>query len=94
MKQFLPIGSVVMLKGGNKRVMICGRVQTRVEDNKIFDYTACLYPEGYIDAQSMYLFNNEDIDMVYYIGMQDVEEFRFRDLLDQELSKLNNTEIE
>lgn len=94
MKNYLPIGSVVMLKGGNKRVMICGRVQTRVEDNTIFDYTACLYPEGYIDAQSMYLFNNEDIDMVYYIGMQDVEEFRFRDLMEQELAKLNNTEIE
>lgn len=94
MKNYLPIGSVVMLKGGNKRVMICGRVQTRLEDNKIFDYTACLYPEGYMDAQSMYLFNNEDIDTVYYIGMQDVEEFRFRDLMEQELAKLNNTEIE
>lgn len=94
MKNYLPIGSVVMLKGGTKRVMICGRVQTRVEDNKIFDYTACLYPEGYIDAQSMYLFNNEDIDTVYYIGMQDVEEFRYRDLMEQELAKLNNTEIE
>lgn len=94
MRQYLPIGSVVMLKGGNKRVMICGRIQTRVEDNKIFDYTACLYPEGYMDAQSMYLFNNEDIDIVYYIGMQDVEEFRFRDLMEQELAKLNNTEIE
>ena len=74
MKNYLPIGSVVMLKGGNKRVMICGRVQTRMEDNKIFDYTACLYPEGYMDAQSMYLFNNEDIDTVYYIGMQDTEQ--------------------
>lgn len=94
MRQYLPIGSVVMLKGGNKRVMICGRIQTRIEDNKIFDYTACLYPEGYMDAQSMYLFNNEDIDTVYYIGMQDVEEFRFRDLMEQELAKLNNTEIE
>lgn len=94
MKNYLPIGSVVMLKGGNKRVMICGRVQTRMEDNKIFDYTACLYPEGYMDAQSMYLFNNEDIDTVYYIGMQDTEEFRYRDLMEQELAKLNNTEIE
>ena len=94
MKQYLPIGSVVMLKGGNKRVMICGRVQTRVEDNTIFDYTACLYPEGYIDSQSMYLFNNEDIETIYYIGMQDVEEFRFRDIIEQELAKLKNTEIE
>ena len=92
MKNYLPLGSVVLLKGGSKRIMICGRVQTRVEDNTVFDYSACLYPEGFIDAQSMYLFNNEDIDMVYYIGMQDVEEFQFRDRIDKELEKLNAQE--
>ena len=93
MKNYLPIGSVVMLKGGNKRFMICGRVQTRVPDNEIFDYTACLYPEGYIDAQNMYLFNNEDIDTLYYVGMQDAEEFRFRDLMEKELEKRESEEI-
>ncbi|MCR4691872.1 MAG: DUF4176 domain-containing protein, partial [Lachnospiraceae bacterium] len=25
----LPVGSVVLLKGGEKRVMICGRIQTK-----------------------------------------------------------------
>lgn len=28
-RELLPIGSVVLLKGGEKRVMICGRIQTR-----------------------------------------------------------------
>jgi len=28
-QDLLPIGSVVLLKGGNKRVMICGRIQAR-----------------------------------------------------------------
>ena len=65
-----------------------------MEDNMLFDYTACLYPEGYIDAQNMYLFNNEDIDTIYYIGMQDAEEFRYRDFMETELAKLNNPEIE
>ena len=91
MKSFLPIGSVVLLHGGTKRVMICGRVQVQVDDKKLFDYVACLYPEGYIDAQSMYLFNNEDIDKVYYVGMQDAEEFAFREVMDEELEKLEQS---
>ena len=93
MKNFLPIGSIVKLKGGSKRIMICGRLQSRVPDNKLFVYIACLYPEGFIDAKSMYLFNNEDIDTVFYIGMQDPEEFQFRSILDKELERLNNSEV-
>lgn len=92
MKNYLPLGSVVMLKGGNKRVMICGRVQTRVEDGVVFDYAACLYPEGFVDASGLYLFNNEDIDTVYYIGMQDVEEFQYRSFMDKELERLGLSE--
>ena len=88
MKNYLPIGSIVQLKGGTKRIMVCGRVQTNVETGDIYDYVACLYPEGFIDAKNMYLFNNEDIEQVYYIGMQDVEEFRFRDYLEKELEQM------
>lgn len=83
MKKYLPIGSVVLLKGGNKRVMIVGRIQIRMEDKKVYDYSACLYPEGIIDPKQLYLFNNEDIDMVYFIGMQDAEELKFRGRLEE-----------
>ena len=90
MKELLPIGSVVMLKGGNKRVMICGRIQTKVNEDKIYDYSACCYPEGIINPRELFLFDNEDIDMVYFVGLQDVEEFKFRDYIDQQLKeKLN-----
>lgn len=91
MKDFLPIGSVVLLKGAAKRLMICGRVQVQSEQNKVYDYSGCLYPEGYLGAKEMYLFNNEDIDKVYYMGMQDEEEFKFRHYI---LSKMNGQESE
>lgn len=55
MKELLPIGSVVMLKGGNKRVMICGRIQTHVETGKTYDYCACYYPEGIINPRELFL---------------------------------------
>ena len=87
MKKLLPLGSVVLLNGGKKRVMICGRMQTRVQDNTLFDYSACLYPEGIVDPKKLYLFNNEDIDMVYFVGMQDTEEFEFRARIEEEMNK-------
>ncbi len=78
MKKYLPIGSVVLLNGAEKRLMICGRLQTDVSTDKQYDYSACLYPEGLIDSKELYMFNNEDINNVYFIGFQDEEELRFR----------------
>ena len=75
MKNFLPIGSVVILKNGQKKVMIYGRRQSRVtEPDKEYDYIACLYPEGNIDENYMYLFDHEDIDRVVFRGYSDAEE--------------------
>lgn len=80
MKNFLPIGSVVLLKEASKRLMICGRIQMRTDEgeSKLYDYCGCLYPEGILDLERTFLFNNEDIDKVFYMGMQDEEEFKFR----------------
>lgn len=53
-KKHLPIGSVVLLRNGNKRVMICGRIQAKAGSDTIFDYSACYYPEGIIDPANMF----------------------------------------
>ncbi len=77
-KDLLPIGSVVLLKGGNKRVMICGRIQTRAGEEKIYDYSACYFPEGIVDPSNMFFFDRDAIDVIFFIGCQDEEELRFR----------------
>ncbi|HJC36697.1 MAG TPA: DUF4176 domain-containing protein, partial [Candidatus Merdibacter merdavium] len=46
-------------------------------------------PEGMIDSRSVYLFDQEDIGRIYYVGMQDEEEFAFRVRLEEELKKLS-----
>ena len=46
MDKYLPIGSVVLLKNGRKKIMIYGRKQMHVETGEEWDYLACLYPEG------------------------------------------------
>lgn len=88
MKQYLPLGSVVTLKEGEKKLMICGRIQREILSREIYDYCACLYPEGMIDSKSVYLFDQEDIGHVYHIGLQDQEEFSFRDQMEKQLEKL------
>ena len=76
MKQYLPIGSVVLLKNGKKKVMIYGRRQRRVVDvDKEYDYLACLYPEGNIDEDS--------IDQVVFRGYSDDEEDAFVQALNE-----------
>ena len=77
MKDYLPIGSVVLLGGGNKRVMIYGRKQKQKSNGEEWDYIGCLYPEGNIDETYMYLFNHENIEKVFFVGFQDEDEFEF-----------------
>lgn len=87
-KDLLPIGSVVLLKGGEKRIMICGRIQAKSGENKIYDYSACYYPQGIVDPTSMFFFNGDAIDRVFFIGFQDAEELAFRSEVLDELGEL------
>ena len=88
MEDLLPIGSVIKLKGPEeKRLMICGRAQSLVDDSSsVYDYSGCLYPEGIMDIKKLYLFNNADIEGLYFIGLQDQEEFELRDHIKQFLA--------
>lgn len=86
--KFLPIGTVVLLKGGTKRVMITGFCV--ISDNKVFDYTGCLYPEGYIFKDKILVFNHNQIDKIYYMGLSDDEEKKFKQALPSLINKNNN----
>lgn len=90
MKSLLPIGSVVLLNGGEKRLMICGRVQTDVATGKTYDYSACFYPDGIISSKELFMFNNENIRKIFFIGFQDGEEFAFRQFMEEQLSTKEN----
>ena len=73
MMNLLPIGTIVLLKNGEKKLMIYGVKQTSIEDNKEYDYIGVMYPEGFIGAEHQFLFNNEDIAEVFYEGYKDSE---------------------
>ncbi len=83
MKKFLPIGSVVLLKNSQKRIMIVGVKQKQVDSDKVWDYSACLYPEGILDPDKLFLFDSEQIERLYFIGFQDAEGMAFLKRLDE-----------
>ena len=80
-KAYLPIGSVVLLKDAKKRLMIYGRKKYVKSEGKEYDYLGCLYPQGVLDNKEVVLFNQEDIQMIYFIGFQDLEELQFRKMM-------------
>lgn len=77
MKDYLPNGSIVLLKNATKKIMIYGRKQMAADTGEMFDYVACLYPEGNISDEYTLLFNHEQIDTVVFRGFSDEEEAHF-----------------
>ena len=78
MENLLPIGSVVLLEGGDKLLMIIGVVQTDPSDGVQYDYLACIYPEGFVGVEYTYLFNHGDIKDVEAEGFVNEEHKAFR----------------
>jgi len=85
---FLPIGSVVLLKDSKRRLMINGYLQKSNETGKVWDYCGILYPEGYLNADNLFLFNNDQIDQIYALGYQDAEQFAMLERLKEAAAKL------
>ena len=87
----MPIGSVVMLLGGEHRVMITGYAQRKVgEENKLFDYAGCLYPEGMIGPDKTILFNRESIERVFALGYTNEESLRFLEDAEAQLAEIRS----
>ena len=84
------VGTVVLLKNGEKRVMITGYFPIVDGERKVYDYCGCLFPEGNISSELNILFNHEDIDKVYYEGPKSDEEANnFISKLDEYYKEIN-----
>ena len=89
-KEFLPIGTVVLLQNGTHRVMITGFCVISEENGDMFDYTGVMYPEGMLNSQQSLVFNHKQIKKVFAIGYSDQEEKDFK----KELLKTLNSELD
>ena len=83
-EKFLPIGTVVLLKGATKRLMISGYCAVDQEKkDEMWDYSGCMYPEGFLSSTQSFLFDHSQIAKIYSLGYKDDEEEEFQ-------QKLNN----
>ena len=76
-KDLLPIGSIVLLKGASKKIMIIGVKSTDITTNEVYDYLAVPYPEGYISDKCTFFVKHEAIDKVFFKGFEDDERNTF-----------------
>lgn len=83
-EKYLPIGTVVLLKGGDKKVMITSYlIFTNGEDKKMFDYGGCTFPEGIIESNYAVGFNHNEIEKVVHLGLVDDEQKKFNETIIQ-----------
>lgn len=81
-KKFLPLGSIVRLKGGQLPVMIIGyTVIPKQQPDKIFDYNATFFPTGTLDTDVLTPFNHKQIEEVIFYGYENEDSIAYRNNL-------------
>ena len=95
----MPIGTVVMLKDSESRVMIGGYASvTESDPGRIWDYSGFVFPIGYTDNDKIYSFDSDQIEYIVQYGFCDYEWEEFIEHLSEGLKQLshrqNNSEEE
>lgn len=80
-KELLPIGSVILLKEGTKKLMVFGIRQTDAKTGREYDYSGVLYPKGNLGNETWFLFDEENIAEVCFRGYEDKEREDFLERL-------------
>ena len=80
--KYLPLGTVVLLKNGKKKVMITGFCTIDGEKkDKIYDCCGCVYPEGTLSSKQTLLFDHNQIEKIFHVGYVNEEEKEFKEKL-------------
>lgn len=79
--RFLPIGTVVRLKGGKTEIMITSYCiipngseivngEKKKPKRKIYEYGACIFPTGIMDTNTSLGFNHDQIEEIVHMGLE------------------------
>lgn len=90
--EFLPIGSVVILKDKNKEVMIIGYLSNVSNNKETYDYCGCIWPIGYTNPNMITLFNRCDIEQIENLGFSNNIQKQFSKVLNTLRNKIDNIE--
>lgn len=90
-EKYLPLGTVCLLKEATKKVMIIGFAARGKETGaQVYDYVACMYPEGMLNSEQNLLFNHDQIKDIYYMGYASSEDNEFKLKLKGLIGELQN----
>jgi hypothetical protein len=93
-EKYLPIGTVCILKGGTKRLMITGFCAVPKENKQeIYDYSGCIFPEGFLVSNQTCLFNHDQIEKIYHMGLCDEAHIKFNETLTRIIEKKEEKNI-
>ncbi|MDI9590537.1 MAG: DUF4176 domain-containing protein [Acidobacteriota bacterium] len=87
---FLPLGTVVVLKGNPRKFMIIARgvVVKQPDGSFYYDYGSCLWPEGLLGDRVAY-FNRDAIHKVVSRGYADGDDELMQENLAESLKKVH-----
>ena len=88
---FLPLGSVVRLKGGKVRVAIIGFTPIEKGKSTVWDYLGAMWPMGVISSDNNLLFNRDQIEEVVFEGLTDSAELEFRTKLEKAVEEIKKS---
>jgi len=89
-EEFLPLGSIVLLKEAKRYVVVIGYTVVEEGSKDIWDYLGCAYPVGVVDPSKNLLFNKDQIKEVIFTGFRDEDGRKFRKKLAESLNKIKN----
>ena len=88
--EFLPVGSVVLLKNATRPVVVIGYMMLEEGSSEIWDYLACAYPIGVVGDQKNLLFKKEQIAKIIFKGYSDAEGNQFLKQLEESVKQIKH----
>lgn len=94
-EKYLPIGTIVLLQGGVKKVMITGFASVSPDTGeRVFDYSGCPYPEGFYDYNQVCVFDHAQIQELVHLGYENEEEAEFKKAMVEKLNEFNSNQTQ
>lgn len=86
--ELLPVGSIVLLKGAKRNVVIIGFGAIEEGSSEVWDYLGAAYPIGVISSNKNLLFNRNQIEKVVFTGYVDSEDIELRKEINESIEGL------
>ena len=85
---FLPVGSVVLLKDAKRPVVIIGFSVIEKGERKVWDYLGCAYPVGVVGTDKNLLFQSKQIEKIISKGYEDEECKKYLKMMQEQYEEI------